>query len=378
VRVLLEVRHRAWLGKPPGQVARSSDRRSVMSPTHRAFTLIELLVVIALVTVVVAIVLPAVQSAREEARRADCMNNLKQIGLAMQNYQQTVGSFPMMNTISYSDHPPNSKTITGWGTFGAMAFLLPYLEQAPLYNSCNFVWDVWVGHGAASYTNLTVWNTAVSTFLCPSDELAGKDNINSYYGSYGTGTDPWSRDTNGVFAQYTAYSSSHLTDGTSNTIAATEALVGDYVNLQADHRSAVSGVLGGLPQNLAYRDARQNLPAVLKAGDMCMQTLRSQGPGSNPNKGFRWQTGSPGLSMLNIIVTPNSRRFRFSSCRWDCFAGCGVDFGHLHVPCSNHSGGINVMFADASVRFIKDTIDQNVWMSLGSRDGGEAASAAGY
>jgi prepilin-type N-terminal cleavage/methylation domain-containing protein/prepilin-type processing-associated H-X9-DG protein len=349
-----------------------------MSRNDPGFTLIELLVVIALMTVLVALVLPAVQSAREEARRTDCINNLKQIGLAMNQYQQFCGAYPMMNTIAYTDYPPSCQTTTGWGTFGAMAMMLPYLEQGPLYNSCNFVWDAWVGHGAASYTNLTVWNTAVSTFLCPSDGLAGIDNINSYYGSYGTGTDPWSRDTNGVFAQYTAYSPAHLTDGTSSTIAATEALVGDYANLQADHRSAVSGVLGGLPQDLTYRDARQNLPAVLAAGDRCMQTLMSQGPGSNPNKGFRWQTGSPGMSMLNIIVTPNSRRFRFSSCRWDCFAGCGVDFGHLHVPCSSHPGGVNVMFADGSVRFIKEGIEQNVWMSLGTRDGGEAVSSAGY
>src|SRR5690349_5692103 len=96
---------------------------------RRGFTLIELLVVIAIIAVLISLLLPAVQSAREAARRAQCVNNLKQMGLAMHNYHQAVGTFPMGNTIGYS----YVGTQTTWGTFSAHALLLPYMEQTPVY-----------------------------------------------------------------------------------------------------------------------------------------------------------------------------------------------------------------------------------------------------
>jgi prepilin-type N-terminal cleavage/methylation domain-containing protein len=115
------------------------------------FTLIELLVVIAIIAVLIALLLPAVQSAREAARRSQCINNMKQMGLAMHNYHSAVGTFPMGNTIAYSD--PGVQT--SWGTFSAHALLLPYLEQAPLYNACNFSWNVWYDVGASATTSIT-------------------------------------------------------------------------------------------------------------------------------------------------------------------------------------------------------------------------------
>ena len=162
---------------------------------HRGFTLIELLVVIAIIAVLIALLLPAVQSAREAARRAQCTNNLKQIGLALHNYHQAIGTFPMGNTLGYS----YVGTQTSWGTFSAHAQMLPYLEQTPIYNSCNFNWDIWYGTGAN--INATVWNTKVNAFLCPSDAKAGQTSLNSYYGSFGTGTNPWASQTNGIFAR---------------------------------------------------------------------------------------------------------------------------------------------------------------------------------
>src|SRR3981081_2610771 len=101
---------------------------------RRGFTLIELLVVISIIAVLIALLLPAVQAAREAARRIQCVNNMKQMGLALHNYHQAVGSFPLGAAIAY-DNFPNTTT---WGTFSAHAFLLPYIEQTPLYNACNF------------------------------------------------------------------------------------------------------------------------------------------------------------------------------------------------------------------------------------------------
>jgi prepilin-type N-terminal cleavage/methylation domain-containing protein/prepilin-type processing-associated H-X9-DG protein len=337
-----------------------------------AFTLIELLVVIAIIAVLIALLLPAVQAAREAARRAQCTNNLKQIGLGMHNYHQAVGSFPMGNAIAFSD--PGVETT--WGTFSAHSMMLPYLEQTPLFNSCNFAWTVWYGMG--SNINRTVWNAKVAAFLCPSDGQAGKSFLNSYFGSYGTGTDPWSTNTNGAFApERTAYSVADITDGTSNTISHVESLVGDNNNIRAKWRQYASGVPGSVASNMLVRDARTIMPQVIQRAQECMQTIRTN-PGTNGNKGLAWATGSPGLTLTSIIFPPNSNEYAFSGCRWDCSAGCGVDFSHLQISSSNHSGGVNALLLDGSVRFIKSSVNQQTWMSLGSRDGEEVVGADSY
>ena len=116
---------------------------------RRGFTLIELLVVIAIIAVLISLLLPAVQSAREAARRAQCTNNLKQMGLAMHNYHSAVGTFPMGNTIANAYYSPMPSP-TSWGTFSAHALMLPYMEQTPLYNSCNFNWNIWYADGRPS------------------------------------------------------------------------------------------------------------------------------------------------------------------------------------------------------------------------------------
>jgi len=342
---------------------------------RRGFTLIELLVVIAIIAVLIALLLPAVQAAREAARRSQCLNNMKQIGLGLHNYHSSICSFPMGNMRSYE--APG--VITDWGTFSAQSLLLPYVEQQALYNACNFSWNIWYGTGEP--INRTVWNTKVSAFLCPSDGNAGKDHYNSYHGSFGTGTDPSATRTNGVFApKFTSYGLADITDGSSNTIAYVEALTGDYNDLRKRHRKMVSGVPGGPPAGLIQYDARNNLQFILAQGDLCVKAIDSgsPGPGSNSNRGLRWSTGSPGQSLTSIIVTPNSSRFQFSGCRMDCGSGCGVDFGHLFTPSSAHPGGVNALMADGSVKFVKDSVSMPTWMSLGSRDGGEVLSADSY
>ncbi|MGC8644359.1 MAG: DUF1559 domain-containing protein [Isosphaeraceae bacterium] len=339
---------------------------------HRGFTLIELLVVIAIIAVLIALLLPAVQAAREAARRAQCTNNLKQIGLAMHNYHEAVGTFPMGTTIAYA----YVGSQTSWGTFSALALMLPYLEQTPVYNSCNFYWTVWYGTGAR--INSTVWNTAVNVFICPSDAMAGPQQnfLNNYFGSFGTGTQPWSSQTNGIFpVEKSANSIAAVTDGTSNTIAYTEGLVGSYNIYTLPWRRYVSGVPGN--GGIQLYDARQNLPGVMALAQQCNLATQTT-PGSNDNHGYRWQTGSPGLTLHNIILTPNSSQFQFSACRWDCSAGCGCDFGHLFVAASNHPGGVNVLFGDGSVRFVKSAVSQITWMQLGSMNGNEVISSNSY
>ena len=196
------------------------------------------------------------------------------------------------------------------------------------------------------------------------------------------GVDPWATTTNGVFApRVRSYSIADIQDGTSNTIAFVEALTGDFGILTKRHRKMISGLPGGSPPPPLFQyDARNNLNFILAMGDACIKAIDSPspGPGSNSNRGWRWQTGSPGLSLTNIIVTPNSTRFQFSACRMDCGPGCGTDFGHLFTPSSGHPGGVDVLMADGSVKFIKDSVAMPTWISLGSRDGGEVVSSDSY
>ena len=141
------------------------------SVRRRGFTLIELLVVIAIIAVLISLLLPAVQSAREAARRAQCVNNLKQIGLAMHNYHDTVGSFPP-GGINGSD----SWAGTWWDW---PAFILPQMEQAPLYNAINFSLQNinQLDANAANDPQVTVWRSVISSYLCPSDPAAGTGKV---------------------------------------------------------------------------------------------------------------------------------------------------------------------------------------------------------
>jgi prepilin-type N-terminal cleavage/methylation domain-containing protein len=132
------------------------------SHTRRGFTLIELLVVIAIIAVLIALLLPAVQSAREAARRSQCTNNLKQIGLGMHNYHSTHGSFPLGGTTAPNDAygPPYGVV---WGTWGANSLMLGYLEQRSLYNAANFNWPTVMGSGWP--INYTVSQSVVNLFI---------------------------------------------------------------------------------------------------------------------------------------------------------------------------------------------------------------------
>src|SRR5262245_27818195 len=159
-----------------------------MSTRRRSgFTLIELLVVIAIIAVLIALRLPAVQAAREAARRSQCVNNLKQIGLAMHNYHSTTNSFPQGASKNPKNGPGDSDLI--WSSWSAQALMLPYLEQQALYSAANFSWGINPFGDPCYQINSTVSNTILNSFMCPSDPNVGRPNINNYYASVGTTTD---------------------------------------------------------------------------------------------------------------------------------------------------------------------------------------------
>ncbi len=355
---------------------------------RRGFTLIELLVVIAIIAVLIALLLPAVQSAREAARRIQCTNNMKQLGLALHNYISATNVLP-----------PGIDTVTvpgsSWLSWSAQAMLLPYLEQGPLYNAANFNWNCCYVPGSAC--NTTVIFTRIAGFLCPSDPLAGQSNINSYCGSIGDSTVQYPTDgvTTGVFQVYNvnnqtaSVSLAAITDGTSNTIAFGEGLVGDP-NTPKYRGNGMSGVIdsaGIVTITMPGNNAEANPAAVLQALQTCNAFWSTAQCGtycdSNGIKtytGSLWAIGERGESLFNTVVPPNAKQYPWRSCRMSSAGSksAAPEGSQFINASSNHPGGCNFTFADGSVRFIKDSVNILTYESLGTRNGGETVSSDSY
>jgi prepilin-type N-terminal cleavage/methylation domain-containing protein/prepilin-type processing-associated H-X9-DG protein len=351
---------------------------------RNAFTLIELLVVIAIIAVLIALLLPAVQAAREAARRAQCVNNLKQIGLALHNYHSSIGTFPLgasLNPLA----PPNSTTT--WTNWGANALMLPYLEQNPIYSAINFAFSpepapepTGGGFQGLTIVNSTVYNTKLAVFLCPSDGNAGTTDINSYSGSVGTttygiggadlGVTPQST---GVFAMQACYSIANVTDGTSNTIAYAENLVGNPLT-NGPRRGNGTGPSGSslAANQLDISGMLANVMTDLNACSVAFQTLFVA-----DDRGYRWGSGIMGYTLFNTVVPPNGGgTMMWNSCRVSC---CDqAQSGHYQPATSNHSGGVNILKADGSVSFIKNSIAMQTWWALGTRTNGEIIDSSSY
>ncbi len=309
---------------------------------RRAFTLIELLVVIAIIAVLIALLLPAVQSAREAARRAQCTNNLKQLGLAMHNYESSNGSFtPGRNGCC-------------WGTW--VVYVLPYMEQSSTYATWNFSGSPTndAGGGMFRYggaANSTTTHSRISAYSCPSDtpntQFGGIQCYN-YAANWGT-TDNSQMDLlNGVpfggapFGDIAkgattgtkggAYGIRDITDGTSNTLLISEVIVGQGVDL----RGFVHWGDGSAFETYLAPNSTQ--PDRIYTADYIKYPYANNPPGAA-------STGD----------APNMMASR-----------------------SRHPGGVNSLFADGSVRFVKNSISLPTWRALSTTRGGEVVSSDAY
>jgi prepilin-type N-terminal cleavage/methylation domain-containing protein/prepilin-type processing-associated H-X9-DG protein len=357
----------------------------------RGFTLIELLVVIAIIAVLIALLLPAVQSAREAARRAQCVNNLKQIGLALHNYHQALGAFPLGASEYKVSTNANRNNNFQWDNWSCHMMFLPYMEQQTIFNACNFM--VGNNEGINFYMNSTVTLSRIQAFLCPSDSNAGtglpnvgnanNSNDNSYVGSQGTTTMTPQQNSatgcTGLFFYYVSYGIQHITDGTSNTIAFSEALVGNPGKSGGYNTYRGQSVMN-VPAILAanFYDANQNQGAILTALNACNAAFA--GPAANGQnncwRGIYFEVGANGMTWFNTIVPPNSKQYPWGDCRDQ--GGGWPDESTFANASSNHPGGVNTLLADGSVRFIKDSINMTTWWALGTKDGNEVMSGDSY
>ena len=365
-----------------------------MSPCRRrGFTLIELLVVIAIIAVLIALLLPAVQAAREAARRSQCVNNLKQIGLGLHNYHQSLNSFPLGKSRGLNNY--SNTGYGGWTDWSAHAMLLPYMEQTPIYNAINF--SFLGGYDSAGSINSTAWNANLNAFLCPSDTAAGRVSNNNYRGSIGTTTDVnayygWNYCTNcggvvpnlpgqstGMFAYHSAFGLRDATDGSSNTVAFSESLCGEPQTLAGRRANGVTGTTGATAARYFDASGPVGSQQVLNiiAGMQACSSQNASGSNITNATGQRWGWGAMSETLFNTIIPPNASLGKFNACRDQC-GGCGPDDSVFSNAQSYHSGGVNVLMADGSVRFIKDSINMQTWMAIGTRAGGEVVSSDSY
>jgi prepilin-type N-terminal cleavage/methylation domain-containing protein/prepilin-type processing-associated H-X9-DG protein len=356
-----------------------------MIPTsRRGFTLIELLVVIAIIAVLIALLLPAVQAAREAARRSQCVNNLKQIGLALHNYHSATNVFPLGCSLThyYGGDPTNPCSYATWNNWSAQSLMLPYMEATPIYNAINFSLE---GPGEGTGANSTAYNAKINSYLCPSDGNAGvsgrsgSPNINSYYASIGTTTyidadcvNPG--DTTGVFGYRVAYGLRDITDGSSNTIAFSESLCSPGQSM-ATRGQLIMGA--GYTADEVYDVNTLGWAFLVSGGLAACQNAFVNANISNTH-GHYWAVGSSGATIFNTVVPPNSTQYTWGGCRYWCSAGCdAADMTYSNAQ-SNHSGGVNIMMSDGSVRFIKSSVSIPTWWALGTRANGEVLDANSY
>jgi len=381
---------------------------------RRGFTLIELLVVIAIIAVLIALLLPAVQQARESARRTQCSNNLKQLGLAMHNYLSQQGTFPPL--VQNGSFNVWGSTYAGAGGYTGIYFdpwpldwsasILGQMDQIPLYNQLNFsVSSGWAGFGSAGWDpqNTSVLAIQISSLLCPSENMTrttiGPGTRKNYVANIGGPANffAWSGmlvplknnppfDYSGVYWNSnsgTTFGFESIMDGSTNTAMFSETLLGSGptgpVNLSATSRKSNYQWQLTIPN--FWDQGPSGGFTALQFVRTCLAipgTYLSKGV-STPANGNIWMASNAASCLLwdsyNHFMPPNTQSCAASNNFYSTGYG---EFMDALPPSCNHPGGINLGFADGSVRFVKNNVSYQIWWALGTRNGGESISSDAY
>lgn len=365
------------------------------SPRRAGFTLVELLVVIAIIGILVGLLLPAVQAAREAARRMQCSNSLKQLGLSLHNYESTFKRFPARKNGTNSPFAGTARNSSNGGRLAGFVALLPYVEQTPMYNQIQAgdptgtTTTTTVGGGPivfpggpAAWGSWSVWNTSPGFLSCPSDGTTfnqpAATAINNYAFSVGDDVTAVRDGTavRGVFPSTIGVKIAEIVDGTSNTVAFSERLranfglttvVANQIEIGHGTASAVAGMASAPALCLTKAAGRYFIAGTVVKGRF----------------GSLWTDGQAERVAFNTALAPNR-----PGCTDD--ADGNADSVNVVLPASSrHTGGVNVALCDGSVRFISDSIDTGnttiaqpdsgfsnwgVWGALGSKNGGDQAT----
>jgi prepilin-type N-terminal cleavage/methylation domain-containing protein len=350
-----------------------------MRKIRSGFTLIELLVVIAIIAVLIGLLLPAVQSAREAARRSQCLNNLKQIGVAISNYESAFRVYPFGKGLNYLASLPSAANYARWS---GLSQLLIFIEQGNLFNSINFSLPPETPgmQGAVAFMppyqnpnreNMTASLSQVATFLCPSDQptISSWPGGNNYTANQQTtacdlsenfpSTQFPNEQPRGIFYYNSSVTPAKVTDGLSNTVYFSEKIRGD-------------GTPNPKRDLLIFA-----LSAAQNTVDAAYQACQALNPLTalplTSRQGMSWVMGEMCCGLYNHVAPPNQ-----ASCAAPVFTGTMANMGMVVPPSSLHPGGVNALMGDASARFIKSTVDLQTWRKIGTRNGGEVVSADAF
>ena len=343
---------------------------STIRNRRMGFTLVELLVVIAIIGILVGLLLPAVQAAREAARRMHCSNNVKQLALAFHNYESAHKRFPPFATKSGSG--------ALWQGYSAFSQILPVIEQAPLYSNLTTASNNFFEFYYADTPALSpVRASRVPAFICPSALSWAQSGTNhttngpgcNYGVSYGASVN-WSVSSsqNGAFMVDRASRIAEIIDGTSNTIFLSEHLSGDG-NSNFLMRGQTSEVKTGsaFTNAAAYPTLEYPSEADLNTWGTACQAA----PAHLSTNGAQWLSPLPTQTALNTVAPPN---WRFPNCQTNG-SGYSSDRNGVYTARSLHTGGVNAGVGDGSVRFVSQSIDTKTWQFSGGRNDGQVISS---
>ncbi len=347
-----------------------------MRKRRSGFTLVELLVVIAIIGILVALLLPAVQAAREAARRMQCTNNMKQFGLAAQNYHDVHKTFPRYGYIPVPGYGPYRGWMI-WTGYSVHTMLLPYTEMNVLYDKIIFAdtqpWSSWWWENPNSVKMATI-----SQYLCPSSTLPPKSGSIWSGGpgcNYAVSAGPtlyWANENMhnypGAFRAHWETRIRDIKDGTSNTILAAEITTGDGTSRRYHEGEPVRWALYGESHPWCWPNLQE--AKIVAWGEQCEQALLSSGSHLSSN-GWHWLGANYTQNVFNTVAPPN---WKYPTCIATNPPGMSSDRDGLYPSRSGHPQGTVHVMVDGSTHFIRDSINFNTYQALGTRDGGETVS----